>query len=64
MDGYETTLEIRKLPQYKDLPIIALTASAMMNIQDRAFIVGMNDYISKPFNPDELYGKIRLHSGR
>jgi PAS domain S-box-containing protein len=64
MDGYETTLEIRKMPQYKDLPIIALTASAMMNIQDRAFVVGMNDYISKPFNPDELYSKIRVHSGR
>jgi PAS domain S-box-containing protein len=61
MDGYETTLEIRKIEQYKDLPIIALTASAMLNIQDRAFIVGMDDYISKPFNPDELYGKLKQY---
>jgi PAS domain S-box-containing protein len=64
MDGYETTEEIRKLSgvKYKDLPIVALTASAMLNIQDRAFIVGMNDYISKPFNPDELYSKIKQYS--
>jgi signal transduction histidine kinase/ActR/RegA family two-component response regulator len=64
MDGYETTEQIRKLngTRYKDLPIVALTASAMLNIQDKAFIVGMNDYISKPFNPDELYSKIKQYS--
>lgn len=61
MDGYETTEEIRKIEKYKDLPIIALTASAMLNIQDKAFIVGMNDYISKPFNPDDLYSKIKQY---
>jgi CheY-like chemotaxis protein len=61
MDGYETTFEIRKIEKYKDLPIIALTASAMLNIQDKAFVVGMNDYISKPFNPDELYTKIKQY---
>lgn len=61
MDGYETTEQVRKIEKYKDLPIIALTASAMLNIQDRAFIVGMNDYISKPFNPDELYSKIKQY---
>jgi CheY-like chemotaxis protein len=64
MDGYETTEEIRKLDgaKYKKLPIVALTASAMLNIQDRAFVIGMNDYISKPFNPDELYSKIKQYS--
>lgn len=64
MDGYETTEQIRKLngTRYKELPIIALTASAMLNIQDKAFIIGMNDYISKPFNPDELYSKIKQYS--
>ena len=61
MDGYETTEEIRKIEKYRDLPIIALTASAMLNIQDKAFVVGMNDYISKPFNPDELYSKIKQY---
>ncbi|MCE7060979.1 hybrid sensor histidine kinase/response regulator [Dyadobacter sp. CY343] len=60
MDGYEATLRIRQLPdeKYTKLPIIALTASAMMDIKDIAFTVGMNDYISKPFTPAELYSKI------
>jgi len=60
MDGYETTSAIRELPgeKFKKLPIMALTASAMLDIKDKAFMVGMNDYISKPFNPAELYRKI------
>jgi PAS domain S-box-containing protein len=60
MDGYDTTLAIRRLEgeKYQQVPIIALTASAMMDIQDRAFEVGMNDYLSKPFNPDKLYNRI------
>lgn len=60
MDGYEATHHIRSLPdeKYHRLPIIALTASAMMDIKDIAFTVGMNDYISKPFSPAELYAKI------
>ncbi|XZF13745.1 PAS domain S-box protein [Chitinophagaceae bacterium MMS25-I14] len=65
MDGYEATLTIRNLPgeKFSTLPIIALTASAMLDIKDKAFTVGMNDYVSKPFNPDELYKKL-LHFGR
>jgi PAS domain S-box-containing protein len=63
MDGYQATTEIRKLPgeKYARLPIIALTASAMLDIKDIAFDVGMNDYISKPFNPADLYAKIASH---
>jgi len=66
MDGYLATAEIRKLPEerYRKLPIIALTASAMLDIKDKAFEVGMNDYISKPFNPNELYKKIVYHLSR
>jgi signal transduction histidine kinase/ActR/RegA family two-component response regulator len=64
MDGYQTTIAIRELEgdKYRDLPIIALTASAMLDIQDKAFTVGMNDYISKPFNPNELHRKIAAYS--
>lgn len=60
MDGYQATQAIRSMPgeKYKQLPVIALTASAMLEIKDKAFTIGMNDYISKPFNPDELYSKI------
>jgi signal transduction histidine kinase/ActR/RegA family two-component response regulator len=66
MDGYQTTLAIRDLPgsKYKNLPIIALTASAMLDIQDKAFTVGMNDYVSKPFNPNELHRKIAAYSNK
>jgi len=64
MDGYQTTTAIRALPgdKYKNLPIIALTASAMLDIKDQAFVVGMNDYVSKPFNPGELHKKIAMYS--
>lgn len=64
MDGYQTTIAIRNLPdeKYKKLPIVALTASAMLDIKDQAFVVGMNDYISKPFNPDELFRKIAQYT--
>ena len=56
MDGYETTVEIRKIDP--NIPIIALTASATLDNHDKAFIVGMNDYVTKPFNPKELFQKI------
>jgi PAS domain S-box-containing protein len=64
MDGYTATQEIRKLEPaeiYTKLPIIALTASAMLDNKDRAFVVGMDDYVSKPFNPDDLYRKIAYY---
>ena len=64
MDGYTAAEEIRKLEpveKYKKLPIIALTASAMLDNKDRAFVVGMDDYVSKPFNPDDLYKKIAYY---
>ena len=56
MDGYKATEEIRKIDA--NIPIIALTASATLDNHDKAFIVGMNDYITKPFNPNELFQKI------
>lgn len=64
MDGYQTTIAIRNLPgdKFRTLPIIALTASAMLDIKDQAFVVGMNDYVSKPFNPDDLYRKIASYT--
>ncbi|NJM93308.1 MAG: response regulator [Cytophagales bacterium] len=59
MDGYTATEEIRAAG--KLLPIIALTASAMLEIQEKVRKVGMNDYVTKPFNPHELYAKIVRH---
>ncbi len=60
MDGYTATTKIRGLAdtKYHKLPIIALTASAMLEERDRVYTVGMNDYVTKPFNPNELYNVI------
>ncbi|MEL6537345.1 MAG: response regulator [Bacteroidota bacterium] len=57
MDGYTATQEIRKFA--RELPIIALTASALADVRDKVFSSGMNDFVTKPFNPNELYRKIR-----
>jgi PAS domain S-box-containing protein len=66
MDGYETTEKIRALKdeQLKDLPIIALTASAIIGDNHKIFRIGMNDYVSKPFNPKDLYDKIYKYGSR
>lgn len=60
MDGYRTTAEIRKHPdpRRKDIPIIALTASAFLTEKEKAKLFGMNDHVGKPFGPDELLEKI------
>ena len=60
MDGYETTRRIRMLEKslHKKTPIIALTASAISEIRNRIMEAGMDDSISKPFNPDDLFNKI------
>ncbi len=60
MDGFEATRAIRSLKgdYYKNLPILALTAAAMQEVKQQVEQAGMNDYISKPFNPNDLYNKI------
>ena len=66
MDGYMATKGIRNLSdeKYKKIPIIALTASGENEIQANIIDVGMTDYITKPFNPNELYSKIKKYSCR
>ncbi len=61
LDGYETTIQIRSLEdqQKARVPIIALTASVSANLQDKIYQAGMNDYLSKPYNPKELYSKLK-----
>lgn len=60
MSGFEASVEIRKMPDNKKsgVPIIALTASALADIREQVFNSGMNDYVSKPFKPDELRAKM------
>jgi len=61
MDGYEATRRIRALPGCERLPIIALTASVEPEVMEKIKLAGMTDYMSKPFNPNELYAKIAQH---
>jgi CheY-like chemotaxis protein len=63
MSGYETCAHIRSNPEFNHLhiPIIALTADVMPEIRERALAEGMNDYISKPFNPAELQTKLQFY---
>ncbi|MES2386562.1 MAG: PAS domain-containing protein [Bacteroidota bacterium] len=60
MDGYEATRRIRELPgeKYLRLPILALTASASIDVKTEVLNMGMDDYITKPFNPSELFSAI------
>jgi two-component system, sensor histidine kinase len=60
MSGYDATLAVRKLKgdYYRDLPIIALTATAFAEDKNKFASFGMNGYIIKPFTPPELYSKI------
>ncbi|MFI3220048.1 MAG: transporter substrate-binding domain-containing protein [Methylococcales bacterium] len=54
MDGYTATQQIRMLPELKHLPIIALTAGAFKSHRTAALEAGMDDFIAKPFDVDEL----------
>lgn len=60
MDGYEATREIRKNDAYKDLPIIAMTANALLSDQIDCYKAGMNDHISKPIDINQLFYTLAL----
>src|SRR6185369_1840385 len=55
MDGLEATRLVRSFGNYKDVPIIAMTASAMTDDRDRCLAVGMNDHVAKPIDVTELF---------
>ncbi len=65
MDGYTATRAIRKLKgAAAELPIIAMTASALQGEAEKCLQAGMDDYISKPFNKDDFRQKLDQHLNR
>jgi CheY-like chemotaxis protein/CHASE3 domain sensor protein len=60
MDGYTAMREIRKQSEFKRLPIIALTAKAMRDDQEKCLAAGANDYVAKPLDVEKLLSLIRV----
>jgi HAMP domain-containing protein/CheY-like chemotaxis protein/signal transduction histidine kinase len=60
MDGYQTMREIRRIPDFRTLPILALTAKAMKGDREKCLEAGASDYIAKPVNTDELLSLLRV----
>ncbi|WP_026301413.1 hybrid sensor histidine kinase/response regulator [Colwellia piezophila] len=58
MDGYTATKKIRAIEKYQNLPIIAMTANAMVGDKEKVLACGMNDHIAKPINPNKMYSCI------
>jgi CheY-like chemotaxis protein len=58
VNGLDATRAIRLLPEYREIPIIATTASAFAEDKAACLEAGMNDFLSKPFDPDTLFATL------
>jgi DNA-binding response OmpR family regulator len=64
LDGYELTRRVREQDSLRGVPVILLTARSQESDVSRGFDVGADDYLKKPFNPDELVARVRAVLGR
>jgi len=55
MDGYEATQKLREIDDFKDIPIIAMTANSMQSDKEKCILVGMDDIVTKPINVNNFY---------
>jgi HAMP domain-containing protein/CheY-like chemotaxis protein len=60
MDGYQTMAVIREQPEFRRLPIIALTAKAMKGDREKCLEAGASDYLAKPVNTEQLLSALRM----
>ena len=63
VDGWEATRRIKAIEEFKDVPIIALTAHAMAGDREKALEAGCDDYLTKPLDDDLLYEKLDYFLG-
>ena len=64
VDGYEITRRIRKIPKFAQIPIIVLTSQAELKDKLSAFEAGADDYMGKPFQPEELIARLGVWVSR
>ena len=64
LDGHAATVELRKDPRFDELPVIAMTAHALAEIRERCLSEGMQDYITKPVDPEKLYATLARWMGK
>ncbi|MBA2368668.1 MAG: response regulator [Candidatus Protochlamydia sp.] len=61
IDGLELTRQLRKIPKFQNVPIIALTAHAMHEILEASQKAGLDDFLTKPFLPNDLINLVNKH---
>ena len=64
MDGYEATKIIKEKPEYKEIPIFALTAHAFAEERDRCYALGIQEHLTKPINVQQFYAALRTIAPR
>jgi CheY-like chemotaxis protein len=64
MDGYDTMTAIRRIPEFRTLPIVALTAKAMKGDRAKCLEAGASDYITKPVDVEQLFSVLRVCMGK